>query len=201
MLKSRFKFNSIIKKQKGEVIKLKKEDFLKIGLTEEQAEQAAAASADELKGYVPKADYDTAASEIDTAQTSLTDLTGKLKAYDGVDVEKLKTDVKDWETKYNADIASVKKNAAVDMAILQAKGRNPKAIKALLDMEKIKLKDDGTLEGLDMEGLKESDGYLFDVEETKTVGTGAPKGGAGGMNENENFISAARSGAGLSSNK
>lgn len=87
------------------------------------------------------------------------------------------------------------------MAILQAKGRNPKAIKALLDMEKIKLKDDGTLEGLDMEGLKESDGYLFDVEETKTVGTGAPKGGAGGMNENENFISAARSGAGLSSNK
>ena len=40
---------------------MKKEDFLKIGLTEEQAEQAAAASADELKSYVPKADYDTAA--------------------------------------------------------------------------------------------------------------------------------------------
>ena len=97
---------------------MKKEDFLKIGLTEEQAEQAAAASAEELKGYVPKADYDTATSELDTAKTSITDLTGKLKAYDGVDVEKLKTDVKDWETKYNADIASVKKNAAVDMAIL-----------------------------------------------------------------------------------
>ena len=81
MLKLRFKFNSIIKKQKGEVIKLKKEAFLKIGLTEEQAEQAAAASAEELKSYVPKADYDTATSELETAKTSITDLTGKLMCH------------------------------------------------------------------------------------------------------------------------
>ena len=83
------------------------------------------------------------------------------------------------------------------MAILQAKGKNPKAIKALLDMDKINLKDDGTLEGLDLEGLKKSDGYLFDTETVIIKGTGAPKGGNGITGGIDSFISAARNGAGL----
>ena len=62
------------------------------------------------------------------------------------------------------------------MAIMQAKGKNPKAIKALLDMEKINVKEDGALEGLDLEGLMKSDSYLFDVETKANVGTGFTKG-------------------------
>lgn len=120
--------------------------------------------------YVAKQDYDTKAGELSTANTSISNLTVKLKAFDGVDVAKLKQDVTDWEAKYNADIATVKRDSAVDMAIMQAKGRNSKAIKALLDMDKIKLKDDGTLEGLDLDGLKETDAYLFDVETKKNIG-------------------------------
>ena len=158
-----------------------KEEFISLGLTEEQAEKAAAASAKELE----------------TAKGSITDLTGKLKDFDGVDVEGLKTSVKDWEKKYNTDLADVKKTAAVDMAIMQAKGRNPKVIKALLDMDKIKLKDDGTLEGFDIEGLKKSDGYLFDIETTTIEGTGHAGGSQGGESKLENFISAARTAAGL----
>lgn len=83
------------------------------------------------------------------------------------------------------------------MAILQAKGKNPKAIKALLDMDKITLKDDGTLDGFDLEALKKSDGYLFDTETVKTVGTGTPKQGMQGDINGDNFIAAARSAAGL----
>ena len=176
---------------------MKKEDFLKIGLTDEQAEKAAAAWAKELEGYVAKGEYDTKVNELETANNSIKDLTGKLKDFDGVDVAGLKTSVKDWEKKYNTDMAGVKKTAAVDMAILQAKGKNPKAIKALLDMDKISLKDDGTLEGLDLEGLKKSDGYLFDTETVITRGTGAPKGGNGITGGIDSFISAARNGAGL----
>ena len=174
-----------------------KEEFISLGLTEEQAEKAAAASAKELEGYVAKGEYDAKVKELETAKGSITDLTGKLKDFDGVDVEGLKTSVKDWEKKYNTDLADVKKTAAVDMAILQAKGKNPKAIKALLDMDKINLKDDGTLEGLDLEGLKKSDGYLFDTETVITKGTGAPKGGNGITGGIDSFISAARNGAGL----
>ena len=110
------------------------------------------------------------------------------------------------QEKYKADTESLnkaimdnKKNNAVDMAILQAKGRNPKAIKALLDMDKIQIKEDGSLEGLDLESIRKSDSYLFDVETTKTEGTGIPKSG---MSEKphgafEGFIHAARSAAGL----
>ena len=105
-----------------------KEDFLKIGLTEKQAEKAAGAWTKEDGGYIAKGEYDTKVNELETANNSIKDLTGKLKDFDGVDVEGLKTSVKDWEKKYNTDMAGVKKTAAVDMAILQAKGRNPKGI-------------------------------------------------------------------------
>lgn len=110
------------------------------------------------------------------------------------------------QEKYKADTESLnkammdnKKQSAVDMAILQAKGRNPKAIKALLDMDKITLKDDGTLEGLDLDGLRKSDSYLFDVETTKVEGTGSPKSGVAEKSQGalDSFISAARSAAGL----
>ena len=85
------------------------------------------------------------------------------------------------------DILNIKKNNAVDMAIMQAKGKNTKAIKALIDMEKVTLKDDGTLEGLDIEGLKKSDSYLFDVEKVKTEGTGFS--GGSGFSDNDNINS------------
>ena len=69
---------------------MKKEDFLKIGLTDEQAEKAAAAWEKELEGYVAKGEYDTKVNELETANNSIKDLTGKLKDFDGVDVEGLK---------------------------------------------------------------------------------------------------------------
>jgi len=78
----------------------------------------------------------------------------------------------------NKEISDSIKNSAIDMAIFKAKGKNIKAIKALLDIEKISLKEDGTLEGLDLESLKKTDGYLFDLETKKSVGTGFTKGTA-----------------------
>ena len=177
---------------------MRKEDFLKLGLSDELAEKAASASAEELKGYVPRGDFDTKVKELETANTSVLDLGKKLNAFDGVDVKKLKDDVAAWEKKYNADMATVKKEAAVDMAILKAGGRNAKAIKALLDMDKINLKDDGSVEGLDMEGLKKSDGYLFNIESTGVEGTGKPREGEPqGGDTLKGFISAARAAAGL----
>ncbi|NLK37809.1 MAG: hypothetical protein GX299_06975 [Epulopiscium sp.] len=156
---------------------MKKEDLIKLGLDEEIATKVAAASEEELKGYVDIETHNTKITELQTANATIKTLQQTVKNFDGVDVEQLKKDVKNWETKYNTDITNIKRDSALDMAILQAKGRNPKAIKALLDMEKIKLKEDGTLEGLDLEALKKSDAYLFDVEETHVQGTGFQSGG------------------------
>ena len=147
--------------------------------------------------YVSKDKLDTKIKELETANNTIRDLQETVKKFDGVDVEKLKSDVAAWEKKYNSDISNIKRDSAVDMAILQAKGKNPKAIKALLDMDKIKLKDDGTLEGLDLEGLKKSDGYLFDLETTTGEGTGAPGGSSGAGGNDDLFISAAMTAAGI----
>src|SRR5690606_24948682 len=58
---------------------------------------------------------------------------------------------------------------ALERALVSAKARNPKAVKALLDTEAIKLDGDKLL-GLEeqLEKLKESDPYLFE-EEQKTA--------------------------------
>ena len=72
---------------------MRKEDFLKLGLSDELAEKAASASAEELKGYVPKGDFDTKVRELETANTNILDLGERLKAFNGVDVKKLKDDV------------------------------------------------------------------------------------------------------------
>lgn len=56
------------------------------------------------------------------------------------------------------------------MALTNAKVKNLKAVKALLNQENIKLKDDGTLDGVDaqIEGLKKSDAYLFESVENQS---------------------------------
>ena len=75
-------------------------------------------------------------------------------------------------------MAALRLDAALDAAIHGAKGRNPKAIKALIDRDKLELRDDGTLKGLDLEALKKSDAYLFEIETTVDEGQGA-SGGSG----------------------
>ena len=118
--------------------------------------------------YVKKADYDAIVTtkqgleeQIAQRDKDIKDLKEATK--DNADLQKKYAEL---ENKYKADTENLqkqyensRKESAIDMAILQAKGRNPKAIKALLDMEKIKLKEDGTLEGLDLESVKKSDGY------------------------------------------
>lgn len=75
------------------------------------------------------------------------------------------------------EINNLKKENAVDRAILKAKGKDTKIVKAALNMDKISLKDDGTLEGLDLKAVEKEYPYLFDNETIKTIGTGAPKRG------------------------
>ena len=136
--------------------------------------------------YVAKSDYDVV---VQTKQA----LEGQIQQRD-TDIQALKESAKDnadlqaeyqkLEKKYKADTANLqkqylesRKNSAVDIAIMQAKGRNLKAIKALIDMEKVTLKEDGSIDGLDLDALKQSDGYLFDVETTKRVGSNSQKQG------------------------
>lgn len=159
-------------------------------------------------GYVDKGKYDTKVGELDTANNTIKGLKETVGKFDGVDVDKLKKSVTDWETKYNTDIAAVKLDSAVNMALVAAKAKNPKLAKAALDMSVIKMDGENLLgftEQLDK--LKETDAYLFEAEtkdDPKDNGgahffnTGGNHGGSGNIDA---FTNALMKGAGLDENK
>lgn len=91
-----------------------------------------------IDNYVPKEQFDELNGK----------LTAKQKEYDDL--------VKSYADK--------EKNTAINQAISNAKGKNTKAILALVDSDKITYKD-GKLEGLEdqLKELQKSDAYLFDA--------------------------------------
>ncbi len=165
-----------------------KEQLMALGLTAEQADKVLVAHTETMKSFVPRSRLDEEAEKVKGLNAQLaardkdiTDL--KTAAGKGTEAEK---QLSDLQAKYKADtdalneqIAKTRLDAALDVAILGAKGRNPKAIKALIDTSKLKLKDDGTVDGLDLAALQKSDPYLFTVEKTDPAGPGytPPAGG------------------------
>lgn len=126
----------------------------------------------------------TQKSELETQlkerDTQLADLSKNNK-----DNEALLTQIKDLQAlnkktteDFEKKIQSMEFDYALDKGLTSAKCKNTKALKALLDMDKIKYQD-GKLDGLEeqLNNLKESDGYLFDIE-TAPGGSGFnPQGG------------------------
>lgn len=113
------------------------------------------------------------------------DMIQQIMTLHGVDLEKNKVNLDDYIPKNQFDelngkltakqkeyddlvksYADKEKNTAINQAISNAKGKNTKAILALVDSEKITYKD-GKLEGLEdqLKELQKSDAYLFDAPE------------------------------------
>lgn len=147
--------------------------------------------------YVDKKKYDDKVAELTTAQGTITSLNETVKKFDGVDVEGLKNKAEELENKYNTDMAAVKLDSAINLALVEAKAKNPKLAKAALDMSVIKL-DGEKLLGLSeqLDNLKASDAYLFETEDTSKarVDTGA---GHSNNSNTDPFMSALMQGAGL----
>ena len=76
----------------------------------------------------------------------------------------------DQQKAHDEELAKLKLDNAVEIALSGAKARNGKAVKAMLDMSKVKLGEDGKLSGFDeqIEALKKSDAYMFDVQQQQT---------------------------------
>ena len=149
-------------------------------------------------GYVDSRKFNDKVAELTTANDTIKGLRETVAKFDGVDVEKLKNDAQAWETKYNTDIAAVKLDSAVSMALVEAKAKNPKVARAALDMSVIKLDGDKLL-GLNdqLEALKKSDAYLFDVEEGGQGGARVTTGGHHVSTNNDNLMASVMKYAGL----
>lgn len=170
---------------------MKKEDFIKLGFSEEDAKKAADASAEELKSYIPKARFDEVNTEKKTLEATVAERDTQLETLKNStgDVEAMKKQITDLQadnkTKdetHAAEIKQLKVDAAVSAAITGAKGKNATAIKALLkDLDKAEFTDDGQIKGLDeqLQEIIKSDGYLFDTTTKKTQIKGAKPGETG----------------------
>lgn len=92
-------------------------------------------------------------------------------------IEALQAENKKAGEEWQAKMAQMQLDFALERALTAAKAKNPKAVKALLDMEKVKL-DGEQLLGLDdqLKAIQQSDPYLFG--ESGKVGGGTNPPGA-----------------------
>lgn len=170
---------------------MKKEELMKLeGMTEELATKIAEQSAEELKGMIPKTRLDEVIAERDTAKKDHADVLKQLgvlqKESGNLDdlknqIQKLQDDAKEAEKTHAAEIQTLKINNAVDTALLNAKALNTKAVKALLNLEKAELNEDGTVKGLDeqIKALQTADDSKFMFGSSTMTMKGAKTGESG----------------------
>lgn len=147
---------------------MKKEDLIKLGLTEEQAEKVAEAFTEELKGFIPKFRFDEVNEVKKRLEEDLKKRDQQLEELKKLDPEKLQEEInrlqeenKQAQKQYEEELNKIKLENAIEKALIAAKAKNIKAVKALLDLEKIKL------DGEDLIGLKEQLDNLCQSEDSK----------------------------------
>lgn len=147
------------------------------------AENGRDIEAAKAKGAEPYADYNHIKEQLTQAQNALeqfkdvdvTELQGKVS-----DLQKALADKdKEWQAKMDAQAFE----GRIKDAITAAKGKNPKAVAALLDMDALKASknQDADIKAA-LEALKKESGYLFEDEATpppysQGAGKGTPPAG------------------------
>lgn len=155
---------------------MRKAEFISLGISEELAVKAEKASQEELKGYVEKSKHDEVVEENKTLKTSVSDRDKQLETLKAAagDNEELKKQIEtmkqqnaDQEKAHKAELAQLRLDNAIDAALTAAGAKNSKAVKALLDVSKVKLGEDGKLTGWDeqIKAVQKSDSYLFNTKQ------------------------------------
>lgn len=146
---------------------------MEMGLTEDQAKKVMG----EIDGnFVTKARFNEVNEENKTLKKSVSDRDKQLddlkkSSGDNATLQQQISDLQkqnaDQEKAHGEELAKLKLDNAVELALSGAKAKNGKAVKAMLDMSKVKIGEDGKLSGFDeqIEALKKSDAYMFDVEQ------------------------------------
>ena len=159
---------------------MKKEELIKLGLDEETAKKVEAASAEELKGYIPKTRFDEVNNEKKALELTVKERDGQLETLkkSGGDVEEMKKQIETLQAEnktkdetHAAEVKTLKIENAVTTALTASGAKNIKAVRALLDLEKAELADDGTIKGLNdqikkLQGAEDAK-FLFNTDTAK----------------------------------
>ncbi len=135
---------------------------------------AARLTAEIEKEYKPAADFEALSGQLADRDRQLEAL-GKLKPEElKAEIERLQEENKAAAEKYAAELADLKLNGAIENRLLKEGAVNTKAVRALLDNEKIKLSEDGSLTGLDeqLKALRENEKWAFSQPVKEVPGSG-----------------------------
>lgn len=127
-----------------------------------------------------KTEIDEFKAQIKERDDDLKNLNKQLKDVEGVP-EELKTLKEKYETaktETESKVKQLKFDYALEQAITKSGARNPKAVRGMLESDKLEFGDDESIKGLEeqIKGLQESDAYLFN-KGTSTGGSYQPNGG------------------------
>lgn len=164
-------------------------------------------SAEIAKGFVAKTDFNAKAEALKTLEAQLAEATttiNELKAK-APDVEAIQKAAEEWKQKAedakkeaDAKIAEMELDTIIESSITASKGKNAKAIRALLDMDAIR-KSKNRSEDIkkSLDALKEESGYLFEDESETPPPYAAGTGTQPPAGKYPSDIAAIRAAAGL----
>ncbi len=185
---------------------MKREELKKLlgdGVEDTVIDKIMAMNGSDIEGF--KSKLTATESERDGFKNQLTEANKQIEDFKKLDIDGVKKAADEWKTKFETaqeetakQVSDLKFNHALDGALTTAKAKNAKVVKALLNMENLKLNDaDGSIIGLDdqLKTIKEGNDYLFEPEtpDPKIVAS-TPGGGLTGLSALE---ASAYKGAGL----
>lgn len=149
---------------------MNKEELLALGLTEEQSDKVY----EKYGNMIPYSRFKEAIDEKNELKSQLSARDEQLTELAKIskDNEELNSKIKDLQEENKKAllegeerISKIKLDNSIELALIQAGAINNKTVKALLDLEKLKLENENVI-GLSeqIEAIKTSDGYLFKQE-------------------------------------
>jgi len=162
-----------------------KELLKKAGIEEGKLDSTIADINKELpKHFIPEDKYNEAAeakkkleADIAARDTQLEELKKTAGSSEELkkQIETLQADNKKTSEEWQTKVTKMQLDFAIEKALATAKAKNPKAVKALLDMDKVKL-DGEQLLGLEdqLKAVQQSDAYLFGEPGKVGGGTNPP---------------------------
>lgn len=150
---------------------MKIEDLTKLGIAEDVAKQVVSMNETEISAEAKKLTDKEA--ELTMATEKITELTETVKKFDGVDVEKMKSELADWSKRYAEDTNALKLDNALSKMLSTCGAKDADIVGKLIDRSIIKLDGDkliGVSEQLDR--LKADKAFLFNAADEADKSTG-----------------------------
>lgn len=148
---------------------MKIEDLTKLGIAEDVAKQVVSMNEAEISAEAKK--FTDKEAELTMATDKIAELTETVKKFDGVDVDKMKSELADWSKRYAEDTTALKLDNALSKMLSTCGAKDADIVGKLIDRSIIKLDGDkliGVSEQLDR--LKADKAFLFGDDTAKSTG-------------------------------